>query len=190
MPRSRCKCLVVMLVLLCLAMVAEVDANERSPLRVGTAQLDITPPVGMRLCGTFQERLSTGTHDPLFVRAIVFSQGETTFAIAGCDLAMISPAVASQARTVIASSCAIRAENVLIHGSETHNGPDYFGEFREAFHRRALIKHRRDPAEPGDFPRTLAEPISPASQVVGRSPDRPIRHLNGWCKLPLRWPQG
>ena len=131
-----------------------------SQLQVGVAEVDITPPVGMRLCGTFTERLSTGVHDPLMVRAIVFSQGKTSFAIAGCDLAMVSPAVASQARTTIAASCQIPPSHVLIHGSETHNGPDYFGEFREAFHRQALVKHGHDPAEPGDFPKTLAEQIA------------------------------
>ena len=138
------------------------ESGRDTVLRVGMAQLDITPPVGMRLCGTFKERLSTGTHDPLMVRAIVFSQAPVTFAIAGCDLAMISPAIAAQARTSIASACGIRPENVLIHGSETHNGPDYFGEFREAFHRQALAEHGHDPAEPGDFPRSLAERIASA----------------------------
>ena len=78
------------------------NSGRDAVLRVGMAQQDITPPIGMRLCGTFKERLSTGTHDPLMVRAIVFSQAPVTFAIAGCDLAMISPAVAAQARASIA----------------------------------------------------------------------------------------
>lgn len=136
--------------------------QEPVPVRVGTAQRDITPPMGLRLCGAFHERLSTGVHDPLWVRAVVFSQGEVTFAVAGCDLAMISPAVASQARTSIAGSCGILPDHVLIHASETHNGPDYFGEFRDAFHRRALAEHGRDPAETEDFPQRLAEAIAAA----------------------------
>ena len=111
------------------------DSDSR--LHVGTAELDITPAIGMRLCGTFHERLSTGVHDPLYARAIVFSQAATTFAVVGCDLAMMSPAVASQARTAIAASCGVEPNHVLIHASETHNGPDYFGEFRDASHQRS-----------------------------------------------------
>ena len=82
-------------------LLANSEEFQSAEMRVGMAQLDITPSVWMRLCGTFAERLSTGTHDPLMVRAIVFSQGGVVFAIAGCDLAMISPAVASQARIAI-----------------------------------------------------------------------------------------
>ena len=141
---------------------AVADNQGPVPLRVGFAQEEITPPVGMRLCGSFHERVSTGVHDPLWARANVFAQGSTAFAIVGCDLAMISPSVASQARTAIEASCGLPPENVLIHGSETHNGPDYFGEFREAFRRRAFAEHGSDPAEPVDFARLLAERIAQA----------------------------
>lgn len=157
---------VIGLVLLFQSSISAVDANEarahQHSLQIGMAELEITPSVGMRLCGTFHERLSTGVHDPLMVRSIVFSQADLSFALAGCDLAMISPSVASQARTQIAASCGLSPNHVLIHGSETHNGPDYFGEFREAFHRRALAVHGHDPAEPGNFPKTLAESIAAA----------------------------
>src|SRR6185295_3018270 len=36
-----------------------------APLRVGTADVDITPPMGYRMAGYFYARLNTGTKDPL-----------------------------------------------------------------------------------------------------------------------------
>ena len=42
---------------------------------VGAAEIDITPPVGFRLAGYFNERISTGMHDPLHAKAIVLQQG-------------------------------------------------------------------------------------------------------------------
>jgi len=39
-------------------------------LRVGVAEVDITPPKGHRMAGYFHERLNTGTKDPLKAKAI------------------------------------------------------------------------------------------------------------------------
>ena len=57
-----------------------------APLRVGLAERDITAPVGYRLDGYFNERLATGTKDPLLAKAAVFAQGGTTFALVVTDL--------------------------------------------------------------------------------------------------------
>src|SRR3990167_3942949 len=40
-------------------------------LQAGLAVVDITPPVPYRMCGYFNERLSTGIHDPLHAKALV-----------------------------------------------------------------------------------------------------------------------
>src|SRR5437879_6246392 len=44
-------------------------AKEALPLQIGAAEIDITPPAGFRMAGYFNERLSTGTHDPLKAKA-------------------------------------------------------------------------------------------------------------------------
>ena len=43
-------------------------------LQAGVAVVDITPPVPYRMCGYFNERLSTGVLDPLHAKAIVLRQ--------------------------------------------------------------------------------------------------------------------
>jgi neutral ceramidase len=151
-------------------------------LNVGFASVNITPPIGMRLCGTFDERLSVGVHDSLYVRAFVFKQGDTKFAIAGCDLAMMFPVVCDKVRTKI-RSLGFPAENVMIHASETHNGPDYIGEFRDVFHKHAIEKYGYDPAEPIDYSEFLIDKISKAIEEADKvlKPSE-IFFISGKCK--------
>jgi hypothetical protein len=57
------------------------------------------------------------------VSASVFKQGQTKYAIAGWDLAMVFPKITDSVREKISDS-GFPADQILIHGSETHNGPD------------------------------------------------------------------
>src|ERR1035437_7150819 len=67
-------------------------------LSVGAAEIDITPPVGTRLAGYFNERLATGTHDPLHAKAIVLRQGAEQVALVSCDVIGVSLSVTPNAR--------------------------------------------------------------------------------------------
>src|SRR5262249_41023147 len=51
-------------------------AAAADSLTTGAAEIDITPPVGHRMAGYFDERLATGVHDPLKAKAIVLQQGQ------------------------------------------------------------------------------------------------------------------
>jgi hypothetical protein len=132
------------------------------PLRAGLATVDITPPVGYRMAGYFYERLSTGIHDPLHAKAIVFEQASKRCALVFCDLCMISPAVAAQARAQAQIETRIAPENILIQATHTHTGPLYFGELQEQLHMDALAKNGKDAAEAFDYPKFLAEQIANA----------------------------
>jgi len=160
----------------------EKDVSRSSEVLIGFARENITPPIGMRLCGTFEERLAIGVHDSLFVRAFVFEQGEEKFAIAGCDLAMVFPEVCDAVRLRVAD-LGLPPDHVLIHGSETHNGPDYFGEFRDVFHERAIKEYGKDPAEPFDYSSFLIDKITEAIQSAHKSsqPSKMI-YSSGECK--------
>src|SRR5687768_16301299 len=45
-------------------------------LRVGVAEVDITPPVGFPMAGYYHERLAEGAIDPLKAKAMVFRDGQ------------------------------------------------------------------------------------------------------------------
>src|SRR6266487_3456544 len=74
-------------------------AKSATPLQTGAAEIDITPPVGFRMAGYFNERLSTGTHDPLKAKAFVLEDRKEKIALVFCDLVGPSLNVTRQART-------------------------------------------------------------------------------------------
>ena len=57
--------------LVCLLFATAAPAGE---LRVGAAQVVITPPDGTPMAGYYHERLSGGVHDDLYAKAIVIDQ--------------------------------------------------------------------------------------------------------------------
>jgi hypothetical protein len=48
-------------------------SDARNSLRVGVAEVDITPPLGFPMAGYYHERLAEGTIDPLKAKAIIVS---------------------------------------------------------------------------------------------------------------------
>ena len=92
----------------------------QSPLlEIGTAQVDITPPVGMPLAGYYSTRLATGTHDPLHAKAIVIKDANHVVALVACDLTNLPPEVIEQARALIR----LEDGHVMISATHSHTGP-------------------------------------------------------------------
>jgi neutral ceramidase len=92
-------------------------------LRVGTAEVVITPQVGMPMAGYYATRLMKGVHDDLHAKAIVIATGDQQAALVACDLIGIPPAVIEEARQLIESKTGIRGENVMISATHSHTGP-------------------------------------------------------------------
>lgn len=145
-------------------MCSALSAVNAPELEAGIAVVDITPPAGYRVSGYFHERVSTGTHDPLRAKAIVFKQGETAAALVFCDLIGIDPDVATAARTRAAAETGIPASNILIAGTHTHTGPLYFGIRRTHLHQMALEREGKDPCETLDYPAVLMDKLVEAIQ--------------------------
>jgi neutral ceramidase len=135
------------------------SAANVSPLTAGLAVIDITPPVGYRMSGYFNERLSTGTSNPLRAKAIVLRQGDTSAALVFCDIIGISLDVSSRVRQIAAKRTGIPAENILVAATHSHTGPLYFGALRRHFHHLAITEHGRDPCEKVDYLSELAKKI-------------------------------
>jgi len=55
-------------------------------LKVGVAQVAITPPIGTGLAGYFHQRESTAVKDELYAKALVVSTDEQSIALVACDL--------------------------------------------------------------------------------------------------------
>jgi neutral ceramidase len=127
------------------------QARSASTLRVGAAEVDITPPVGYRMAGYFNERFSTGVHDPLKAKAIVLQQGSQQMALVSCDLVGVKLADTAAARAQASERTGIPVANIVICATHSHTGPLYEGPLREYFHAAALKTNGEDPHERADY---------------------------------------
>ena len=146
--------------------------------QAGVAVVDITAPKGYRMSGYFNERLNTGTHDPLLAKALVLRQGDRQAALVFCDLIGLSLDVSDRVREQAAQKTGIPKANILVHGTHSHTGPLYDGALRKHFHDLAVEKQGKDPYEEIDYPAFLAQRIVEAiSQAHGAA--RPVNVLAG-----------
>jgi neutral ceramidase len=140
----------------CLAFGLTADAAPPGQsLQVGVAEVDITPPVGYRMAGYFNERISTGIHDPLHAKALVLRQGAVKLALVSCDLVGVSLPETSRARAEASDLTGIPVTNIVICATHTHTGPLFDGPLREYFHEAAIRKFQADPQEKVDYPALL-----------------------------------
>jgi len=94
-------------------------------LRVGVAEVDITPPLGFPMAGYYHERLAEGTTDPLKAKAIVFRQADVSGAMVVCDLTGISRDLCEAVRKAAAERTGIPADAIAVTATHSHTAPDY-----------------------------------------------------------------
>ena len=90
---------------------------------LGTAAVDITPPVGTPMAGSLRPRTSVGIDDPLMCKAMVLGNDETRIALVTLDLIAWTRRRSDEPRAAIAAQAGIAPEHVLINCSHTHSGP-------------------------------------------------------------------
>jgi neutral ceramidase len=127
---------------LCLALVVGVAAAAKAAeppaafLKVGFAERDITPEIGMEQPGGYGKAFHRVIHDPCKVRAAVFDDGKSRVALVGIDALAIRRPTAEAARKAIQASCGIPPQAVMIGASHSHSsGPTCMilpGEFDHA----------------------------------------------------------
>ena len=100
-------------------------APSASPLRVGVAESDITPPLGFPMSGYYSERLAEGELDPLKAKAIVFRNEQTAGAWVVCDLIGISTDLKNQVCQRASEKTGIPVSHFAISATHSHTGPDY-----------------------------------------------------------------
>lgn len=93
-------------------------------LLAGTAREDISPRHSMFLCGyPHVERMSTGTHDPLYVTALCLRTPAETLLLLGLDLLFVGHDFVRAVRERVVRETGIRPEGLLISTTHTHSGP-------------------------------------------------------------------
>lgn len=93
-------------------------------LKAGVSCLDITPPLGTKMRGYFEERTASTVHDPLHVRSFALENDGAGLAIAVCDVIGIDRRYLDQAKARITETTGLLPEQVLISCTHTHTGPE------------------------------------------------------------------
>jgi neutral ceramidase len=119
----------ILVAMLTVITAAIAGANEAPALlKVGVAEVDITPPVGFPMAGYYHERLAEGTIDPLQAKAIVLVEGETAGALVVCDLIGIATDLSREIRKRASEKTGIPASNIVVSATHSHTAPDYMKE--------------------------------------------------------------
>lgn len=93
-------------------------------LKAGVSCLDVTPPLGIRMRGYFEERTASTVHDPLRVRSFAVEGAGGAAAIAVCDVISVDRKHLDQAKARITETTGLAPERVLISCTHTHTGPE------------------------------------------------------------------
>ncbi len=95
-------------------------------MRIGLAKIDITPRVGVPLCGfgPFLNRVSVAVRDRLWARAMAVEQGGRRVVIVSCDLLGVSGATTAAVRERLRKTVGLEPSAVMIVCTHTHSGPD------------------------------------------------------------------
>lgn len=144
---------------LCIPATPSASAQPNLPLKAGVAEIDITPPVGHRLAGYFNERFATGTHDPLMAKAIVLQHGREKFAFAFCDLLGLSLHVSTNARARVSKATGIPVSHIMLPATHSHTGPNFDDVRRHYFHEQAVKQFGKDSHEEIYYPDFLVESL-------------------------------
>lgn len=91
-------------------------------LCAGTAELIISPPVGTELLEPVG-KVSTGIHDDLFCRILLFENKEKEYALVSMDLVGLDSTLVKNLREKIQQKTGLSFRNVMLHCTHTHNSP-------------------------------------------------------------------
>ena len=92
-------------------------------LRVGTAAVNINPPVGIPLAGYYSPRGCEGVLEDLYAKVAVLDDGRTQAAMVVCDLITVPRHTVVEARKLIEQQTKIPGNHVMISATHTHTGP-------------------------------------------------------------------
>jgi hypothetical protein len=145
-------------------------------LKVGTAEIDITPPLGVPMAGYAKRKSGCkGVHDAIMARAIVVDNGPARIGWVIADLIGLLSPITRRFRDLGSEMCGIPADCLMISATHDHGGPDPRPEANadNVVHRRYL----------DDLPRKLAEclaaaaaALEPAKVSFGRAVTDRVQH--------------
>ena len=93
-------------------------------LRVGVAEVKITPPIGIPLAGYYPDRLPDGMSDPVQAKVLVFRDSDTAAALVVYDLIGTATEISREVRRRAAVETGIPEARVVVPATHSHAAPD------------------------------------------------------------------
>lgn len=125
MKKSFFRSIVLMLIFLLPAMAgAQNKTADKSPIRMGVSQVNITPPAPTVMAGyAARTTPSTGVHDSLYASAMYFTGDKIKAMIITVDLIGFNSAFIDELKADISKATTIAPENIMITAVHNHGGP-------------------------------------------------------------------
>jgi hypothetical protein len=92
-------------------------------MKAGFAEIDITPPMGMRKIGWIKVIIGNRVADPLYARAAVFSSNQTTVGFLQLDTLSVTWEMVCAVRQQIEARYGVPAKNIMLCATHNHGGP-------------------------------------------------------------------
>jgi len=107
------------------------DPQKWYSISAGVGRKSISPKVGLRLCGSLRDNLSTAIHNQVLTSVVVFESKGEKVAVAAIDAILFSLDEAATVRAAVAKSAGVDVDRVLLNISHTHAvpAPPSFSEF-------------------------------------------------------------
>ena len=99
--------------------------NMHSPVEAGFGKVDISPRIGVELCGygAYLNRHSTRLLEPLYARALAVRKDGERWVLVSCDLIGFSASLVDAIRKRVHKQIGWHAHEVMVHATHTHSGP-------------------------------------------------------------------
>lgn len=120
----------LLLAFVCWPMLVSVSGATEPSILVGASSAEINPPIGICMGGYGKNRLTTGVHDDLYVKAVVFDDGKTPVALVVVDSIGVPYADVKAIRALASSrvtEIVLPPERILVSSTHSHSTPDMAG---------------------------------------------------------------
>ncbi len=92
-------------------------------MKTGFSKICINPPYGAPIVGYYEERLTKGILDDLFVRAVAFDDGQKKAVVIALDLCHLPQEYYDNMKAAINRAAGLDMDAIFINCSHTHTGP-------------------------------------------------------------------